>query len=168
MKINNDNSEIMRTKSFNGMNESQEQQYLDMFYESKFSPYDFMCLFGALNASLKKYSFSRDKLIEFIKLCKDTNQFNMLLEDINIKSNGVFYFSEELDEAIVKLKNGGIFYTVSPEKDSTMMIFENIPIDELSDKRKDYTPTMSNFLSSYNDFEINDINIKEKVRLLKK
>ena len=135
-----------------------DEEYLSKFYEAEFSPYDFMSLFTAINASQKNYSFSRDNLIQFIANCKKENQFHRLLKDIHIKSNGVFNFSEDLDEATQKLKIGRILYTVSPEENSTIMIFEDIPMAELIKKRIEYFDEMVNFIGDYNKHQENVIN----------
>ncbi len=126
-----------------------DEKYLSKFYEAEFSPYDFMSLFAAINASQRNYSFSRDNLIQFITSCKESNQFCRLLNDIHVKSNGIFNYSEDLDEAMQKLKLGKIFYTISPEKDSTIMIFEDIPMAELIKKRIEYFDEMVSFIGSY-------------------
>ncbi len=129
------------------------QLYIEEFKESEFSSYDFMSLFCAFNAFQKNYSFNRDNLINFIKLCKESNKFTKLLNGIRLKSNGIFSYSEELDEAIAKLKWGKILYTISPEQDASIFIFENIPMSELIKKRISYFDEMVYFLSKYTDYE---------------
>lgn len=51
-------------------NRESNVKYMDRFYDSPFSPYDFLSLFSALYASEKDYSFSRDELVNFIDICK--------------------------------------------------------------------------------------------------
>ena len=142
------NKEIMNIR--NGWEES--QNYAERFYESKFSPYDFMCLFTAINALQKKLIFNRDSLIRFIRSCKSNNQFNRLLNEIYLKNNGIFDYSNDLDEAVQKLKIAGILYTVSPESDATMNIFENIPTAKLIKDRLDYFDEMANFVENYEKY----------------
>lgn len=142
------NQEIMNV--IKGREES--QNYVERFYESKFSSYDFMCLFTAISASQKKLIFNRDSLIRFIRSCKSNNQFSRLLDDIYLKSNGIFDYSNDLDEAIQKLKIAGILYTISPESDATMYIFENIPMSKLIKDRLDYFDEMANFVGNYEKY----------------
>ena len=86
-------------------------------------------------------------------MCKESNKFTKLLNGIRLKSNGIFSYSEELDEAIAKLKWGKILYTISPEQDASIFIFENIPMSELIKKRISYFDEMVYFLSKYTDYE---------------
>lgn len=132
----------------------ERQLYMEKFQEPEFSSYDFMSLFCVLNASQRNYSFNRDNLINFIKLCKDNNEFDRLLNSIRLKSNGIFPYSDELDEAIAKLKWEKILYTISPEQDYSIFIFEDIPMSELLKKRISYFDEMVRFLSKYIDYEI--------------
>lgn len=146
-----------KTPNFIGTEIMTDEEYLNKFYEPKFSPYDFMCLFAAINVLQKNYSFNRNNLIQFIANCKGNNQFCKLLNDIHIKSNGVFNFSEDLEEAMQKLKLLRVFYTISPETDSTMMIFENIQISELIKNRIEYFDEMVDFIANYAKYQIDII-----------
>lgn len=131
----------------------ESQAYLYKFKDGEFSPYDFMSLFCALNASQRNFSFNRNYLIKFIKLCKDNNEFNNLLKNIRFKNNGIFFYSEEIDEAIAKLKWGEILYTISPEQDDTIFIDKNIKMSELIKDRISYFDEMVVFLNKYNDYK---------------
>lgn len=82
--------------------------------------------------------------------------YTNLLNDIYLKSNGLFCHSEEFDEAIEKLKWGKILYTISPEQDSTIYIFHDIPISELIKPRAEYIDEVTNFIDEYRKFEINN------------
>ena len=136
----------------------EQKKYIERFYEPSFSAYDFVSLFSVLCATQNEYSFSRDNLIVFINFCKIHSKYDKLLGDINLKSNGIFYYSEEFDEAIAKLKWGKILYTVSPEQDSNVYIFENIPTEEIIKPRVNYLEEVSNFISEYKNFENNNSN----------
>jgi len=127
---------------------------MEKFKEPEFSSFDFMIMFCALNASQRRYSFNRDYLISFIKLCKENNEFDRLLNRIRLKNNGIFSCSDQLNEAIAKLKFGKMLYTISPEQDSSIFIFENIKMSEIFKKRISYFDEMVNFLGKYTDYEI--------------
>ncbi len=135
----------------------ESQNYVEKFYEPKFSPYDFMCLFIAINASQKNFIFDRDSLIKFIRTCKSSNQFSRLLSDIYLKNNGIFDYSDDLDEALQKLRIAGILYTVSPESDATMYIFKNIPVAKLIKARLDYFDEMVDFVRKYEKYVLDMI-----------
>lgn len=137
---------------------NQNKKYIEKFYEPKFTPYDFIFLFSAVNANNKNYSFNKDNLISYIKLCNENFKFTNLTKEIPLKNNGISSFSEELDEAIAKLKWARILYTISPEKDSTIHIFEDIPTSEIIKPRIDYLEEMYDFIQEYNKFENEIIN----------
>ncbi len=130
-------------------------KYYERFYNPEFTAYDLLTLFSALLASQKEYSFDRNNLIEFISFCKNNSKFSKILEEVNLKSNGISYYSEEFDEAITKLKLGKILYTISPEQDSTICIFEDIPISELTNPKMAYVEETTSFIEEYKDFEKN-------------
>jgi len=119
------------------------------FKEPEFSSYDFLCLFCALNATQRNYSFNKDELIKCIKECKNNDLFTELLSDIKLKSNGIFSYSDNLDEAIAKLKWSRILYTISPEEDSTIHIFKDIPVGEFIKDRVSYFDAMISFIEEY-------------------
>jgi len=144
----------------------QQEKYLEKFYEPDFSAYDFITLFSAANARKNDYYFDRDSLIQFINFCKRTSIFNNLLDDIMLKSNGVTYFSDELNNAITSLKMVRILYTISPENDGTIYISKNIPIEDLIEPRKNYFIKMNEFINAYKNFE--EIKYKGNVFTLKK
>lgn len=137
----------------NNVQFEEHNKYIERFYNSEFTAYDFLSLFSALYAMQKEYSFDRNNLIDFINFCKESLKFPNLLNDINLKSNGISSYSEEFDEAIGKLKWGRILYTVSPEQDSTISIFEDIPISELIEPRRNYLEEATCFVKEYNEFK---------------
>lgn len=129
-------------------------KYIERFYDPPFSPYDFLSLFSALYASEKDYSFSRDELIAFIDICKKSGKYSDLVGDIQLKSNGIYSYSEDLDEAVVKLKWAKILYTVSPERDSRIYIFEDIPFTELMRGKDDFINQMTDFIGRFKEYEM--------------
>ncbi len=118
--------------------------------KDNFTSFDFICLFTGIYASQKNFEFDRDQLVDFIKECKDMQLFNNLLSEFNIKTNGVTYYSQELEEEIQKLRLGFILYTISPEKDSTIYIFEDTPIDLLLKGRMNNYDEMIEFITKLN------------------
>lgn len=131
----------------------EDASYYEEFKEPEFSSYDFMCLFCALIATQRNYSFNKDILIKCIKQCKDNHLFTELLGDIKLRNNGIFYYSDNLDETISKLKWSRILYTISPEEDSTIHIFKDIPMGEFIKDRVPYFDTMISFIEKYKTIE---------------
>lgn len=133
---------------------SEEEKYIDRFYDPSFSPYDFLSLFSALYASQKDYSFSRDNLVEFIAVCKKNNKYSNLVGDIHLRNNGIHSYSEEFDEAVAKLKWGSILYTISPERDSTICVFENTPFAKTMIGKDDFADEMTDFIGEFKEYEM--------------
>lgn len=132
---------------------TEHDKYIEKFYNPEFTAYDFLALFSTLLASIQEYSFDRESLIEFICFCQKNSEFLNILSDISLKYTGVSYYSEELEEAIGKLKWARILYTVSPEQDSTIYICENIPITELIKPREKFVQVTDRFIQKYKEFD---------------
>lgn len=130
---------------------TEHEKYIARFYEPEFTAYEFMCTFCVLKAMQNKFEFYRDDLLDYIKICKDNNQFQDLLEDIHLKSNGIHFYSEDLEEAITKLKFGDILYTCSPERDSKIYIHEVLPFDFFA-KTHDSIDKMSEFMEGFDEY----------------
>lgn len=129
---------------------NKKDEYINRFYEEKITAYDFLMIFSAVNVLENNYFFSRDDLLAYIKNCKNKNKYNELLEAIIIKSNGIFCYSENFEDSIFQLKLAGILYTISPEKDSTIYINENIQIWDIINPRIDYLNETIKFNYTYN------------------
>lgn len=142
----NKESQKMNAKNLDG----KKSPYINRFYQPKATSYDFMSLFCALLSKQQEYSFCREHLIEFIKSCQINRKYKDLLDDIRYKSNGVFNYSDDLDDAIFNLKLGGILYTISPERDSQIFISEDISAEELIKPRIKYVAVMAEFIDEYN------------------
>lgn len=139
------------------------KKYLENFHEEEFNTHDFMLLFSAIYAIKGNSSFSRDNLLNFIIENKQKEENSNLLHDIEIKSNGIFYYSNNFDEAISKLKWAGILYTISPEEiDSSIYINKGIDVSGIIKSRIDYLNDIINFVSIYEQYEHNKINTPHK------
>lgn len=138
------------------------QKYLDNFKEKEFSSYNFLCLFVGVSYIKGNKSFDRNKLLSFIEINKTIDFYTKILSDIKIKSNDIFFYSEELEEAYSKLKFLDILYTISPEVDSTIYIREDIPVNDIITLYSKYYGIMEEFVEKYIDY------IKDNTKKLKK
>ena len=138
------------------------KKYLDNFKEKEFSSYNFLCLFIGVSYIKGNKSFDRNKLLSFIEINKTIDFYTKILSDIKIKSNGIFPYSENLEEAYSKLKFLDILYTISPEVDSTIYIREDIPVNYIITLYSKYYGIMEEFVEKYNDY------IKNNSKKLKK
>lgn len=140
------------------MLDDETKKYLDMFYEPKFTAYDFIALFCTITAIKGIFSFSKDNLLDFIVNMKKSNQYDEVLGNINLKNNGIFFYSNDLDEAISTLKIAGLLYTISPEKDSSICISDNLDISGIIKSRVQYMTALVNFVNDYQKYEMQKIN----------
>lgn len=127
-----------------------EQKYLNSFYEARVIPYDFMILFCANNILNQNLTFNRDYLLDFIVECKNKNEYDTLLREIKIRSNGVFLYSERLENAIFQLKIAGVLYTISPERDASIHIRNDISACDIINQKSEYLDEVAEFVNSYN------------------
>lgn len=134
------------------MSGEKRKNYIDMFYEPDFSTYDFIFLFSAMSILEEQNCFNKGHLIAFIRICKSENKYRNILNDINFKNNGLFDYSEDINEAIAKLKWVKILYTIFPETDATVYIHDDIPTEDILRKRKDYIEEITTFINEYKTF----------------
>lgn len=147
----------MEVKSSKEKNEtliSIEEEYIDRFYNPEFSSYDFMSLFCAIYGSEQSDWFDRDVLLAFIQSCKKNGKYENLLNELQLKNNGVFCYSEDFEEAITKLKFGGILYTISPEQDAGIYIKKDVPFDKLINPREKYEDEMREFIGNFDTYRV--------------
>lgn len=134
------------------MLDKDSEKYLKKFKEIDFSSYSFLSLFCAINFIKGNKSFNRRKLLSFIEINKNIELYDKILHDIKIKNNGIFPYSENLEEAYSKLKWANILYTISPEEDDIIYIKEDIPINDIITLKSKYYPIMEEFTEQYNIF----------------
>lgn len=146
---------VEKNKNGSVISNEETEKYLEGLYEKKFSAYDFMCLFCAVCASQKQYKFNRDNLLDFIIKCKNEGKYMNLLNDIKFKNDGMFNYSNNYDEAIMKLKWCGMLWTKSPEKDTSVQISEDTDYIELIYNRIKYIGEFSGFFGQYKNYELN-------------
>ena len=87
--------------------------YLERFYEPKVTAYEFLkCFFAYLKKS-GVGEIDRD-LVEFLHNQKERDANNIVMEEINFRSNGVNYYSDDLEDALFNLQNGGLLGKMNP------------------------------------------------------
>ena len=138
------------------------EKYLERFHDPKVTVWDFMCLFCASNVQKGNYKFDRKMLINFISYCKKNGKFNNLLHEIIIKNNGIDDYSDDIDGAIQNLKKSGLVYSVSPSVDSSILIFNNFPLQKIVEKREEYLNEMENFFGAYIEFASQNVKDGDK------
>lgn len=136
------------------------EKFMSNVSEPDFSAYSFLRMFSAIIFIKGNHSFNRDNLILFIELNKREGRHNSLLEDIKLKNNGIFSYSEDLDNAYSILKWANVLYTVSSEKDSLIYIEDNIPVVDMITCKANYYSMMESFVDEFLVFEKENQNVR--------
>lgn len=92
---------------------AETEAYLSRFYEPKVTAYEFLKCFFAF---LKKKDISevdRD-LVLFLYNQKQNPENNDVLDEISFRSNGVSYYSDDIEDALFNLQNGGLLGKMNP------------------------------------------------------
>ena len=126
------------------------EDYVSNFKDADFTTSDFLKMFVLICSCQNQFEFNIRSLINFIYLCKNNGRFNRILNDIKIKNNGVFVYSNELEEAISRLKFASILYTDSSLCDGVIYIFKDIKLTEFMKFRNDYFDEMNDFVREFN------------------
>lgn len=103
--------------------------YLERFYEPKVTAYEFMKCFFAFLSKNKVTQIERD-LVDFLKNQKQINGNETVLEEINFRTNGVNYYSDDIEDALFNLQNGGLLGKMNPSFGIIIIKYNENEIDE--------------------------------------
>lgn len=92
---------------------AETKKYIERFYEPELSAYDFLKVFFAELYLNGIKDVSRD-LVDFFYEMKKQVRFNEILREIKFKSNGVFLYSNDLEDNIFTLQNMGLLGKENP------------------------------------------------------
>lgn len=93
--------------------QTKTNEYQERFYEPKVTAYEFMKCFFAYLYKEKIDNIERD-LVEFLRAQKKNTRNKDVLEEINFRTNGVNYYSDDLEDALFNLQNGGLLGKMNP------------------------------------------------------
>lgn len=88
-------------------------EYLSRFYEPKVTAYEFLKYFFAYLKKQKVDEVDRD-LVNFLYTQKKIQHNKDVLEEINFRSNGINYYSDDVEDALFNLQNGGLLGKMNP------------------------------------------------------
>jgi len=94
-------------------NNLKPSMYLERFYEPKVTAYEFMKCFFAYLRKNDIREIERD-LVEFLRSQKQMDDNTTVLEEINFRTNGVNYYSDDIEDALFNLQNGGLLGKMNP------------------------------------------------------
>lgn len=90
-----------------------ENTYLSRFYDPKVTAYEFLKCFFAYLKKKGLEQIDRD-LAEFLQNQKGVWGNADVLEEINFRTNGVNYYSDDIENALFNLQNGGLLGKMNP------------------------------------------------------
>lgn len=129
--------------------DARTEKYLSRFYEPKVTAYEFMkCFF----AYLKKNGINeieRD-LVDFLRGQKKVADNADVLEEINFRTNGVNYYSDNIEDALFNLQNGGLLGKMNPSFGIIIIKYTENEINETIDAiQEQYRPAIENIANEY-------------------
>jgi len=87
--------------------------FLKRFYDPEITAYEFLKCFFAFLKKDGKSQIDRD-LTQFLYAKKNIPDNARIMECINFKSNGVNYYSDDVEDALFNLQNGGLLGKMNP------------------------------------------------------
>ena len=87
--------------------------YLNRFYVPKVTAYEFMKCFFACLRRLEIEEVDRD-LVTFLMQEKGKVENAVVLEEIRFRTNGINYYSDDIEDALFNLQNGGLLGKMNP------------------------------------------------------
>lgn len=116
------------------------QKYINMFYTPDISSYEFLKSFFAELYQLGEHEVSRD-LSEFFCNLKKNPKYNEVLYEIKFRSNGIFNYSNELEDNILMLQNMGLLGKTNPSFGIILINYNDTiakeTLDGLSEQHRD-------------------------------
>ena len=87
--------------------------FTNLFYEPNITAYEFLkCFFAFLRQ--KNVETVERNLSSFLYEEKNTHKYDAVLNSICFKYNGVNYYSDEVEDALFNLQNGGLLGKKNP------------------------------------------------------
>jgi hypothetical protein len=120
------------------MNQTEEilspemQEFINMFYQPRLSAYSFFKLFFAALYQSGVREITRD-FTNFLFEMKKMPKFNELLREIKFRSNGVFIYSNQVEDGIYSLQNVGLLGKTNPSFGRIMLKFTDEVAQEFLD-----------------------------------
>lgn len=127
------------------------QAYINMFYTPQITSYEFLKSFFAELYQHEVKEVSRD-LSEFFYALKANPKFSTLLREIHFRNNGIFRYSNELEDDILTLQNMGLLGKKNPSFGIILIEFnEAIATETLNALSADFRPLIQEMANLYID-----------------
>lgn len=89
------------------------ENYIKQFYEPSITVYRFLRIFFAVLHERKVNEISRD-LVSFFSNIKKIPRYHSIMHEFKFRSNGIFQYSNELEDNIFTLQNMGLLGKENP------------------------------------------------------
>lgn len=129
--------------------DARAMKYLSRFYEPKVTAYEFLKCFFAYLKKNKITEIDRD-LVGFLRGQKKVADNADVLEEINFRTNGVNYYSDDIEDALFNLQNGGLLGKMNPSFGIIIIKYTDSEIDEtINSIPEQYRVTIENIANEY-------------------
>ena len=124
-------------------------EYMSRFYDPKITAYEFLkCFFAYLG--LKEVREVNRNLIDFLYKQKQISRNKYVLEEINFRNNGIKYYSDDVEDAIFNLQNGGLLGKMNPSFGRIIIEYTEDEINKtLQSISNEYTLIINDIAESY-------------------
>ena len=124
-------------------------EYLSRFYEPKVTAYEFLKCFFAYLKKERIDQINRD-LVSFLYKQKQNNSNDDVLEEIKFRNNGVKHYSDDVEDALFNLQNGGLLGKMNPSFGIIIINYTDSEITEtLNSIPSKYRAIISNIATEY-------------------
>lgn len=103
--------------------------YLARFYDPRVTAYEFLKCFFAYLKKKDVHQIDRD-LVGFLRAQKAKEENKDVLEEINFRTNGVNYYSYDLEDALFNLQNGGLLGKMNPSFGIIIINYSDYEIED--------------------------------------
>ncbi len=129
--------------------DARTNSYLNQFYEPKVTAYEFLKCFFAYLRKNKIQEIERD-LVDFLRCQKENADNKDVLEEINFRTNGVNYFSDDIEDALFNLQNGGLLGKMNPSFGIIIIKYTENEIEEsINSISEPYRAAIENIANEY-------------------
>jgi hypothetical protein len=125
------------------------KDYLSHFYNPKLTAYEFLKCFFAFLKKEKLEIADRD-ISDFLYEQKNDKQNYDVLKEIKFRSNGVFLYSNDIENALFNLQNGGLLGKMNPSFGIILIKYTDEEVNKIiADTPKDCIPAIENIAKVY-------------------
>lgn len=112
------------------------EAYIEQFYEPSITAYRFLRIFFAELHEMGVKEISRD-LVSFFSNIKKMPRYHSIMHEFKFRSNGIFQYSNELDDNIFTLQNMGLLGKENPSFGIILIKYNDAISHEIIDATQD-------------------------------